>query len=137
MENHEANSDAAIGDLVKRLSEQSALLAKQEVELAKAELTQKGKRAGLGAGELGGAAALGLFAFGALTTAIILLIATALDAWLSALIVAVVYGAVAAALGLAGKKQIDEATPPLPERAIESSKDDVETIKTSAKEARS
>src|SRR6476659_11474443 len=87
--------DQPVGDLVKQLSEQTSTLVRKEVELAKAELAVKGKRAGIGAGMFGGAGLFGLFALGALTAGLILLLATAMTAWLAALIVAVVYGAVA------------------------------------------
>ena len=129
--------ESSISELVKRLGEQTSELARQEVELAKAELTQKGKRIGVGAGAFGAAGLIGLFAFGALTAALIALLATAVDTWLAALIVAVVYGAVAGILALTGKKQIDAGTPPAPERAIESTKSDIDQIKSSAKEGRS
>jgi hypothetical protein len=99
-------------------------------------LTQKGKRLGVGAGAFGAAGILGLFAFGALTATLILLLATAMDAWLGALIVTVVYALIAAALALTGKKQVEEGTPPVPERAIESSRQDVETAKNRVQEAR-
>jgi MFS family permease len=128
--------DQSISELVKQLTEQTQTLARKEVELAKAEISQKGKRLGIGAGAFGAAGVLGLFAFAALTATLILILATALDPWLGALIVAVVYGAVAAVLALTGKKQVETASPPVPERAIESTKQDIETAKTSAKEAR-
>jgi Putative Actinobacterial Holin-X, holin superfamily III len=128
--------EQSISELVKQLTEQTQTLARKEVELAKAELTQKGKRLGVGAGAFGAAGILGLFAFGALTATLILLLATAIEAWLGALIVTVVYALIAAALALTGKKQVEEGTPPVPERAIESSKQDVETAKSRMKEAR-
>ena len=59
-----------------------------------------------------------------------------MEAWLAALIVAVGYAVIAAVLALTGKKQVEAASPPVPERAIESSKQDIETAKTSVKEAR-
>jgi hypothetical protein len=129
--------EASLSELVRQLADQTSKLARQEVELAKAELSQKGKRLGIGAGAFGGAGLFGLFAFGALTATFILLLATALDAWLAALIVTVVYAAIAGVMALLGKKQVDEATPAAPERAIASTKADVETIKNSAKEGRS
>lgn len=129
--------EASIGELVGRLSEQTSRLARQEVELAKAELSQKGKRIGIGAGAFGGAGALGFCALGGFTATLILLLATALDAWLAALIVTVVYAAIAGVLALGGKKQIEEATPPAPERAIASTKEDIDTVKSSAQEGRS
>ena len=128
--------ERSISELVKELTEQTQILARKEVELAKAEVTQKGKRLGIGAGAFGAAGVLGLFAFGALTATLILLLATAMDAWLGALIVTVVYALIAAALALMGKEQVEKGTPPLPERAIESSKQDVDTAKSRVKEAR-
>ena len=127
---------ASIAELVQRLSEQSSTLARKEVELAKAEIAQKGKRLGLGAGAFGAAGVLALFAFGALTAALILILATAVTEWLAALIVAVVYGLIAAGLGFAGKQQVEEGSPPLPERAIESTKRDIDAAKAGAKEGR-
>lgn len=131
-----ASDEASIAELVKRLSDQTSRLARQEVELAKAELADKGKRAGQGAGMFGGAGLLGLFALGALTTAAILALDTAMAGWLAALIVAVVYGAVAGALALTGKSKVAEATPPVPEQATESVKEDVRWAKTRAQAAR-
>jgi len=131
-----AASDASMAELVKQLSEQSSRLARQEVELAKAELAVKGKRAGIGAGMFGGAGAFAFYAFGALTAAAILALSTAVDAWLAALIIAVVYGAVAGVLALQGKNKVQEATPPVPEEAAESVKEDVQWAKTRAQHAR-
>ena len=128
--------EQSVAELVKQLSEQTSRLARQEVELAKAELTAKGKRAGVGAGMFGGAGLFGLYALGALTATIILALATAMTAWLAALIVAAVYGAVAGVLALTGKSKVQAATPPMPEQATESVKEDVRWAKTRAQEAR-
>src|SRR4051795_152471 len=87
--------DQPLGDLVKQLSEQTTHLVRSEVELAKAELAQKGKQAGIGAGMFGGAGVFGLYALGALTAAAILALDTAMKGWLAALIVAAVWAAVA------------------------------------------
>jgi tetrahydromethanopterin S-methyltransferase subunit C len=126
----------SLGELTKQLSEQTTTLARMEVELAKAELQQKGKQIGIGAGAFGGAGLIGLFAFGALTATFILALAEAVDPWLAALIVTAVYSAIAGVLALVGRRRVQEGTPPTPERAIESTKEDVETAKRSAKEAR-
>ena len=67
----ERPEDRPIGDLVRDLSQQTSTLVRQELELARVELTQKGKTAGIGAGMFGGAGLFGFFAFAALTTAII------------------------------------------------------------------
>jgi MFS family permease len=131
-----AASEPSLAELIKQLSEQSSRLARQEVELAKAELGAKGKRAGLGAGMFGGAGALGFYALGALTAAAILGLATALAAWLSALIIAAVFGAIAGVLALQGKHKVQQATPPVPEEAAESVKEDVRWAKTRAQNAR-
>jgi len=128
--------DRPVGDLMKDLSEQTSTLVRKEVELAKAELAVKGKRAGIGAGMFGGAGLFGFFAFAALTATFILALAEAVAPWLAALIVTVVYGAIAGVLALQGKNKVQEATPPVPERAVDSTKEDVEWVKTRAKSAR-
>jgi Putative Actinobacterial Holin-X, holin superfamily III len=125
-----------MGDLLKTLSDQTTTLVRQEIELAKAEMAAKGKQVGIGAGAFGGAAVMALFAFGALTACFIIALGTAMAAWLAALIVAVVYAAVAGVLALVGRKRTQAGTPPVPERAITSTKEDVEWAKTSAKSAR-
>jgi MFS family permease len=132
----QANYDSSLADLARQLSNQTTELVHYEVELAKAELRDKGKRAGVGAGMFGGAGALGLYALGALTAAIIAGIAEALPVWASALIVAALYGAVAGILALRGKKKVQEATPPLPEETVQSVKEDVRYTKQRAQEAR-
>jgi MFS family permease len=131
-----AASDASIGELVKQLSEQSSRLARQEVELAKAELAIKGKQAGVGAGMFGGAGVFGFYGFGALVAAAVLGLATAVAAWLAAVIVAAVLGAVAGILALQGKSKVAQATPPVPEQATESVKEDVQWAKTRAQQGR-
>jgi MFS family permease len=132
----QANHDSSLADLARQLSNQTTELVHHEVELAKAELRDKGKRAGIGAGMFGGAGALGLYALGALTAAIIAGIAEALPVWASALIVAALYGAVAGILALRGKKKVQQATPPLPEETVQSVKEDVRYTKQRAQEAR-
>ena len=127
--------DASFGELFKQLSEETSTLIRQEMALARAELQEKGRTAGKGAGMFGGAGALGLLAAGALTAAIVLLLDKVMAAWLAALIVAVVYGAIAAVLALRGKEEIQRATPPVPEQTLETTKEDVEWAKTRARSA--
>ena len=129
-------SDQPAGDLLRQLSEQTATLVRQELDLARAEVTEKGKQAGLGAGMFGAAGLIGLFALGALTAAIILLLATAITGWLSALIVAAVYGAVAGVLVLNGRSRVQRAVPPVPEQSLESVKTDVEVTRERVQEGR-
>ena len=121
--------DNSIGELLKQLSEQTSQLVKLELALLKAEVTEQGKQAGKGAGLFGGAGLLGLGAFGALTAFFILVLDTFMKAWLAALIVTIVYAAIAAVLALQGKKKIKEATPPA-RQTIETVKEDAEWAKT-------
>lgn len=124
------------GELVKQLSEQTSTLVRQEIELAKAELSERGKVAGKGAGLLGGGGVVGLLAAGAFTAFLILLLSEAMAAWVAALIVAVAYGAGAALLALSGRDRIREGMPPAPEQTVESVKEDVQWAKTRATSAR-
>ena len=122
--------DRSLGELLKQLSEQTTQLVHQELELAKAELTQKGKQAGMGAGMFGGAGAIGLAALGALTACFILALNAVMPAWLAALIVAIVYGIIAYVLVKQGQAKIKAAGPPVPEQTIATVKEDVEWAKT-------
>ena len=124
------------GELLKELSDHTTTLVRKEIELAKAELGEKGKKAGQGAGMFGGAGLLAVFAFAALTTAMIAALDSAMELWLAALIVAVVYGAIAAVLALQGRNKVQEAGPPVPEQATESVKEDVQWAKTQARSGR-
>jgi uncharacterized membrane protein YqjE len=126
-----------VGELVKQLSDQFTTLLHQEIELAKVELTAKGKLAGIGAGMLGAAALFAVLALGTLTAAAVLALATAVDAWLAAVIVAVAYLAVAGVLAMIGKSRAQAAGPPVPERTVESVREDLEYTKARVKEARS
>ena len=128
--------DRPIGELLKQLSQETTTLVRQELELAKAEMAQKGKRAGVGAGMFGGAGASALLGLGALTAAVIAALDTAMPLWLAALIVAVIWLVVAAVLAQAGKSKVQQATPPVPEQTQESVKEDVEWAKTRARSAK-
>jgi uncharacterized membrane protein YqjE len=122
--------DESIGDLLKRLSQETSTLVRQELELAKAEATEKGKQAGKGAGMLGGAGIAGLLALGTLTAMVVLLLNHAMTDWLAALIVTVVWGAIAGVLALRGRDQLKEAAPMVPEQTVETVKEDVRWAKT-------
>jgi MFS family permease len=128
--------DRPLGELVKQLAEQTSTLVRQEIDLAKAETTLKAKTAGKGAGLIGAAAVVGLLAAGALTAFLIMLLDGALANWLSALIVAVVFAAIAGALAMAGRNRIQRATPPVPEQTVETVKEDAQWAKTRAASAR-
>ena len=128
--------DLPIAELLKRLSEQTSTLVRQELDLAKAELGVKGTRLGAGAGMFGGAGLFGLYALGALTACVILALSTAMTGWIAALIVTVVYAAIAGVLALTGKRKVQQATPPVPEQTVDSVKEDVQWTKERAKAAR-
>jgi uncharacterized membrane protein YqjE len=121
--------EESIGDLLKRLSQDTSTLVKQEMALARAELTEQGKRAGMGAGMLGGAGVAGLLTLGALTATVIGVLDTAMAFWLAALIVTVVWAAVAGVLALQGRTKLKEATPPAPQ-TVETVKEDARWAKT-------
>lgn len=119
-----------MGELFKQLSDDLSTLVRQELKLAQVEMTEKGKKAGVGVGMFGGAGIVGLLALGAFTTCLIAALATGMEVWIAALIVTVVYGAIAGVLALSGKHRVSEATPPLPEQTIETVKEDAQWAKT-------
>jgi uncharacterized membrane protein YqjE len=128
MESNQTNSQP-IGELVQQLSEQTATLVRKELQLAQIEMTEKGKRAGIGAGLFGTAGLIAVFGVGTLIAAAVLGLATALEPWIAALIVAVVLLAAAGIAALTGKKQVEQAVPPQPEQAIQSGKRTVDEVK--------
>jgi hypothetical protein len=128
--------ERSISELLQQLTAQTTRLAQKEIELAKAEMAVKGKRLGLGAGAFSVAGLLALFGLGAATAAAILSLATALEGWLAALIVAGIYLLVAGVLALVGRSKVQAGTPPVPEQAAESVKDDVELVRNKVKEER-
>ena len=134
-EDNVANQEAAdqpIGELVQQLSNQTATLVRKEIRLAQLELQEKGKHAGIGVGMFGGSGLVALYGLGALIAAAILGLATAVDGWIAALIVSVVLFAIAGVLALTGKKQVEQATPPQPEQAIDSVQTDIDEVKQRA-----
>jgi hypothetical protein len=121
--------DRGFGDLVKELSSELSTLARQEVELAKAEAAEKGRKAGAGAGMFGGAAVAALLMLGALTACLIAAIATAIPTWAAALCVTVLWGCVAAVLALGGRERMRAMGKPVPEKTVETVKEDVRWLK--------
>lgn len=121
--------DQTLGALVHQLTQQLPELIRSEMRLAQAEVAQKGKRAGVGIGIFSIAGLLAFFAFGSLVATAILALTLVVDAWLAALIVALVLLAVAAVAGLVARNKVAEAGPPAPERAIQGLKEDIATVK--------
>ena len=127
--------DQPLADLLRQLSQETATLVRQEIELAKAEVTQKGKTAGVGVGIVGAAGVVALLALGALTACLVLVLDIWMPAWAAALIVAVVLGGAAAFLGLRGKEKVQEAGAPVPEQTVETVKEDIEWAKNPTRSA--
>jgi len=122
-------AEEPLGAVVHRLSEQIPELVRSEMRLAQAELTEKGKRAGVGVGLFSAAGILAHFGVAVLLTTIIVVLDLVLPLWAAALIVTVVLFAAAGVAALVGKKKVAEATPAAPEKAIAGVKEDVATIK--------
>jgi hypothetical protein len=128
----DAEQERPLGELVQDLSRQTSTLIRQEMRLAQAELAEKGKHAGKGAGMFGGAGLVALYGVGALIAAAILGLATVLEPWIAAAAIGVVLLVVAGILALTGKKELDEMGPPKPEETMASVQRDVETVKARA-----
>lgn len=128
--------DASTGELVSRLAEQVSTLVRDELTLARQEMVQKGKRAGKGAGLLGGAGVLALYGVGTLFVTLILVLDLWLPAWVAAVIMTVVLFAVAGVVALLGKKQVEQGVPPTPTEAARSAAADVDAAKTAIREGR-
>ena len=122
--------------LLRELANETTTLVRQEIELAKVELTDKAKAIGAGAGMVGAAAVFALGAFGALTACLIAVLALAMPVWAAALIVTVVYAIVALVAAQRGRQQLVSATPVVPEQTVQSVKDDVEWVKTRAQSSK-
>jgi membrane protein len=125
--------DKPLGELVQDLSRQTSTLIRQEMRLAQAELAEKGRHAGKGAGMFGGAGLVALYGVGALIAGAILGLATVLEPWIAAAAIGVALLLVAGILALTGKKELEEAGPPKPEQTIDSVQRDIETVKARAR----
>jgi uncharacterized membrane protein YqjE len=122
-------TDASVGELVERMSEQVSRLVCDELQLAQAELQYKGKKAGLGVGLFGGAGVIALYGVACLVAAAVLGLTNVVPDWLAALIVALVLFVIAGGAVIFGRKEVQEATPPLPTESVEGVKQDLEALK--------
>jgi VIT1/CCC1 family predicted Fe2+/Mn2+ transporter len=125
-----------IGEVAKELTSDLSLLVRQEIELAKAEMAQKGRTAAPGLGMFGGAGVVALCAAGAITAFLVLVLSLFLPDWAAALIVGAVLAAIAYVLIKQGKERVADAGKPVPEQTIETVKEDLEWAKTRASSAR-
>jgi Flp pilus assembly protein TadB len=126
-------AEAPASELVQRATEQISRLVRDEFALVRAELTEKGKHAGIGAGLFGGGGALALYGGGALIVALVLALGHVMPVWAAALIVGVILLLVAGLLALSGKKQVSQAIPPVPKAAADSLRADAETVRGAGK----
>jgi uncharacterized membrane protein YqjE len=124
-----ASADAAIGELVARLSDDTVRLVRDEIRLARAEMTQKARAAGVGAGLLGGAGVFAVYGFGVLVAAAVIGLSIVVVPWAAALIVAAVLFVLACTAALMGKQEFGRAGPPLPTEAVQSTREDVDELK--------
>jgi uncharacterized membrane protein YqjE len=130
----EPRSDVSIADLVKQATEQVSVLVRDELALARVELQEKGKHAGIGIGMFGGAGVFVFFGLVCLLTAGILGLALVMPAWLAALVVAVALLIIAGTLALFGRGQVRQATPPMPQDAAHSVKADIDAVTDAVRE---
>jgi hypothetical protein len=127
-------ADVPAAELVQRATEQISRLVRDEMALARAELTEKSKHAGVGAGLVGGGGALALYGGGALIAAVVLALSHVMPAPVAALVVGVILLVVAGLLALSGKKQVSQAMPPVPKSAADSLRADADTLRGAAKD---
>jgi uncharacterized membrane protein YqjE len=125
-----STSDPSLGELVARVSEQTSRLVRDELRLAQLELAEKGKKAGIGAGLFGGAGIFALYGLACLVAAAVLGLAGPVPDWLAAIIIGAALFAVAGIATLVGKREVTEATPPVPQEAVSGLKQDVQTLKS-------
>jgi uncharacterized membrane protein YqjE len=127
-------TDQSTSELVQRASEQVTRLIRDEIALAKAELAEKGKHAGIGVGLFGGGGVFALYGVGAMVATLIIVFSLFLPPWLAALIVTVLLFVVAGILALLGKKQVTKAVPAEPIEAVASVRADVDEVKHAVKD---
>jgi uncharacterized membrane protein YqjE len=125
----EPASEPSTGELVSQLSQQMSQLVRDELRLAQLEMAEKGKRAGLGVGLFGGAGLIALYGLGCMIAAAVLGLATGIPAWAAALIVGAVLFVIAGIASLIGKKEMKQATPPVPTEAVQGIQQDARTLK--------
>nr|BFE59058.1 phage holin family protein [Dactylosporangium thailandense] len=128
--------DAPTAELVRRAAEQISTLVRDELALAKVELVEKGRRAGIGGGLFGAAAVLAWFAVGLLLTLLVVLLDLVWPLWLAVLVVLVAVLAAAGIAALLGKRELAQAAPPVPQQAVDGVHADVDTVKAAVREGR-
>jgi hypothetical protein len=126
---HRASTDDSLGEIVSHLTNDLGTLTRQELALAKAEVQAEAKKAGKGAGMLGGAAFAGWMVALFLSLTAMWALDEAMDLIWSALIVAATWAIAAAVLAMLGRKELREVSPK-PDQTVESLKEDAKWLKT-------
>ena len=130
----EVRTSESTADLVRQAAEQISTLIRDELALAKAEMSEKASRAGKGAGLFGGAGLVSLYGVLGVLAAVVLLLAYVMPAWVAALLVGVVLLVIAGLLALVGRSQVRQATPPVPREAARGVRADIDTVTTAVEE---
>lgn len=131
-----AEAEPSTAELVQRATEQLSRLVRDEFALARIELAEKGKHAGIGVGLFGGGGVFAFCAVGVFCAAAVLLLAEVMPAWAAALVVGALLLAAAGVFALLGRAQMRRAVPPMPERAAQSVRADVRTVSTAVRRER-
>ncbi|WP_433223936.1 phage holin family protein [Dactylosporangium sp. CS-047395] len=134
---HQYDSSASTGDLVGQAAMQISTLVRAELALAKAELTEKGKRAGIGGGLFGGAAVLAVYGLGLALVLAVVALDLVWPLWLAVLVVTVVVFAAAGIAALVGRRQLQAVGSPVPQETVTNVQQDVDAVKAAAREGRS
>ncbi|HEU5110715.1 MAG TPA: phage holin family protein [Micromonosporaceae bacterium] len=129
-------AELSTAELVQRATEQVSRLIRDELTLAKVELAEKGKHAGIATGLFGGGGVIAVYGVGVLIAAAVLGLAEVLPAWLAALIVAIALFLLTGLLALLGRRQVRRAAPPMPEGTAESVRADVRTVTAAVRRER-
>jgi hypothetical protein len=130
----EPRTEESTAELIRRAADDITTLVREELALARAEVSEKAGRAGRGVGLFGGAGLVSLYGILGVLTGIVLLLAKVMPAWSAALLVGVVLLIVAGVLALAGRAQVRQATPPVPQEAVRGVRADVDTVTTAVEE---
>ena len=134
-ERRSGENPRATAELAGDFARQITALIHSEIQLAKVEVAEKGRRFGFSAGGFGFTAVLSLAGLGCLVTAAVVAVHIELALWLSALVVAGGCFLLAGFAGVGALYQVKRATPPVPTEAIASTKEDVQWVKKQAKSA--
>ena len=130
------DAERSIPELLQRLTTETTLLVRQELQLAQAELAQKWKKVNRSTGFFAAATLLGLGAFGTLTTTFLGALTMAMPLWIAGLIVTVVYGIIAATAAQCGWAAIKKVGLPVPHQTIETLHDDAEALRAGVQRGR-